>query len=107
MYDRVYKCTHCSRKGYLIKFCFDRINHLNFAIKNVWVPIVTNPNRPKRYEYQNSHHFLFDVSVALTKCERVGILMVDAYEARWIYLINASLSRMFGGRTTMVWRLRE
>ena len=43
MYVRVYKYTHCGHKGHLAKFCFDRIDLLNFANKNVWVPYVANP----------------------------------------------------------------
>ena len=35
MHPRVYKCTHCGRKGYLAKFCYDRVNSLNFPNKNV------------------------------------------------------------------------
>ena len=48
MHLRVYKCTHCGRKGHLAKFCYDKINALNFANKNVWVPYKTNPQGPKR-----------------------------------------------------------
>ena len=29
MYDRVYSCTYCDRKGHLAKFCFNRINASN------------------------------------------------------------------------------
>ena len=47
MYVRVYTCTHCDRKDHLAKFCFDRLNSLNFANKNVWVPNITNPVGPK------------------------------------------------------------
>ena len=35
MHARVYKCTHCGRKGHLAKFYFDKINHVNFTNKNV------------------------------------------------------------------------
>ena len=48
MYARVYKCTHCDRKRYLVKFYFDKINHINFTNKNVWVPYDTNPYGPKK-----------------------------------------------------------
>ena len=48
VHSRVYKCTHCGRKGHLVKFYFDKINHINFANKNVWVPYNTNSRGPKR-----------------------------------------------------------
>ena len=35
LYANVYICTHCGRKSHLTKFCYDRINALNFASKNV------------------------------------------------------------------------
>ena len=48
MYARVYTCTHYGHKGHLTKFCFNRLYSSNFANKNVWVPIATNPNGPKK-----------------------------------------------------------
>jgi len=48
MYARVYTCTHCGRTGHLAKFCYDRINALNFASKLVWVRRGTNPYGPKK-----------------------------------------------------------
>ena len=39
----VYTCTHCNRKGHLAKFCYDKINDLNFTSKNVWVRKGANP----------------------------------------------------------------
>ena len=48
MHTSVYTCTHCGRKGHLVKFCFDRINHLNFANKNIWVSYNTKPHGPKK-----------------------------------------------------------
>ena len=48
-HSKVYKCTHCGRKGHLAKFCFNKIHHINFANKkNVWVPYKANPQGPKR-----------------------------------------------------------
>jgi len=35
MYAHVYTCTHCGRKGHLAKFCYDKINILNFTKKFV------------------------------------------------------------------------
>ena len=35
MYARVYTCTHCDHKSHLARFCFDRINFINFANKNI------------------------------------------------------------------------
>ena len=60
---RVYKCTHCGRKSHLAKFCYDRVNSLNFANKNVWVPNKTNPRRPKRKWVPKSPPLIFDVGV--------------------------------------------
>ena len=37
LYAHVYTCTHCGRTGHLAKFCYDRINALNFANKFVWL----------------------------------------------------------------------
>ena len=44
----VYTCTHCGRKGHLVKFCYDRIHDSNFANKYVWVRKRANPNGPKK-----------------------------------------------------------
>ena len=43
MYARVYTCTHCGRIGHLVKFCYDKINIINFASKNIWVRRGANP----------------------------------------------------------------
>ena len=67
MYARVYKDTHCSLKCHLAKFCFDRINHLKFSNKNVWVPIITNPNGPKKIWVPKSLPLVFDVGVGSHK----------------------------------------
>ena len=48
MHPRVYKYAHCGRKGHLAKFCYDKINRINFINKNVWVPNNANPRGPKR-----------------------------------------------------------
>ena len=48
IYARIYTCTHCGRKVHLAKFCFNRINHLNYVNKNVWVPYNTNPHGAKK-----------------------------------------------------------
>ena len=48
MYANVYTYTHCGRKGHLAKFCFDRINDLNFINRFVWVRKGANPNGFKR-----------------------------------------------------------
>ena len=29
MYNKVYTCTHCGRKGYLTRFCYDKQNIIN------------------------------------------------------------------------------
>ena len=62
MHLKVYKCTHCGRKGHLAKFCYDRIHHVNFANnKYVWVPYKTNPKGPKRKWVPKFPPFVFDV----------------------------------------------
>ena len=43
VHTRVYTCTHCDRKGHLARFCYDIVNSLNFANKNVWVPFDAKP----------------------------------------------------------------
>ena len=48
VHARVYKCTHCGYKGHLVKFYFDKINHINFTNKNVLVPYDANPREPKK-----------------------------------------------------------
>ena len=57
MYTHVYTCTHCGRKGHLVKFCYDRINDSNFANKFVWVRKGANPIDPRKFGYQNSSLF--------------------------------------------------
>ena len=49
MYARVYTCTHCGCKDHLAKFCYDKINVLNFASKNVWVRKGVNPENPRKF----------------------------------------------------------
>ena len=62
MHARVYKCTHCGRKGHLAKFCYDKINAINFAHnKNIWVPYKANPQGPKRKWVPKSPPCVFDV----------------------------------------------
>ena len=51
MYVRVYTCTHCDRKGHLVKFYYDRIHVLNFTCKNIWVKKGANPD-PRKFGYQ-------------------------------------------------------
>ena len=67
MHARVYTCTHCGRKGHLVKFYFDRINFFNFANKNVWIPIVTNLHGPKKIWIPNFSPLVFDVGVGSQK----------------------------------------
>ena len=61
---RVYKYTHCGSKGHLAKFCYDKVNSINFANKNVWVPYNTNPRGPKRKWVPKSPPFVFNVGVS-------------------------------------------
>ena len=55
---------------------------------------------PKRYGYQNLHLLCLIYVWALTKRERIGVLVMDACGVRWTYLFDASLSKKHGGRTT-------
>ena len=48
LYANVYTCIHCNRKGHLAKFCYDRLNTLNFTGKFVWVRKGANPHGPKK-----------------------------------------------------------
>ena len=63
VHTKVYKCTDCGHKGHLVKFCYDKINAINFANKNVWVPNHANPRGPKRKWVPKSPPFVFDVGV--------------------------------------------
>ena len=62
-HPKVYKCTHCGRKGNLAKYCYDKLDHFNFAKnKNFWVPYnKTNPKGPKKIWVPRPPHFAFDV----------------------------------------------
>ena len=57
MYANVYTCTYCDSKGYLAKFCYDRINVSKFASKFIWVRKGVNPMNPRKFGYQNSSLF--------------------------------------------------
>ena len=48
LYARMSTCTHCYCKVHLAKFCYDRINTLNFVSKHVWVRGATNPHELKK-----------------------------------------------------------
>ena len=45
MYEKVYTCAHCGRKGHLAKFCYAKLYLQN---KIVWVRESTNPIGPKK-----------------------------------------------------------
>ena len=49
MYAHVYTCTHCGRKGHLVKFCYNRVHNVNFANKFVWFGKVLTPMDPIEY----------------------------------------------------------
>ena len=63
MHARVYKYMHCDRKSHLARFFFDRLNCINFANNNVWVPYNTNPRGPKKKWVPKSPPLVFDVGV--------------------------------------------
>ena len=67
MYVNVYTCTHCGPTGQLAKFCYDRINVLNFANKFVWVRKDDNPHGPKKVWVPKSILIVFDVGVGSHK----------------------------------------
>ena len=53
MHAKVYTCTHCDRAGHLAKFCYVRLNAINFASKNIWSRKATNPMDSRKFGYQN------------------------------------------------------
>ena len=85
MYAGVYTCTHCDRMSHLAKFCFDRLNALNFASKNVWVRKGANPHGPKKVWVPKSIPISFDVTWALTRREIIDALMVDVFRTQRSY----------------------
>ena len=66
MYDNVYTCTHCGRKGHLAKYCYDRINVSNFSNKFVWIRKGANPYGPNKVWVPKFTPFLFDAGWDLT-----------------------------------------
>jgi len=48
---------------HLAKFYFDRINLLNFANKNIQVPIASNPRAPKKIWVPKFSPLMFDVGM--------------------------------------------
>jgi len=67
LYDRVYTCIHCGCMGHLTKFCYDRMNILNFASKYVWVRKGANPGGPKKVWVPKSIPISFDVGMSSHK----------------------------------------
>ena len=57
MYENVYTCTFCGRKGHLSRFCYDRL-HLNNG--RTWVK-KTNPIGPNKIWVPKSPHYVGDV----------------------------------------------
>jgi len=57
MFDNVYSCTNCGRKGHLAKFCYDRLNVSN---NHVWVRN-TNILGPKKIWVAKSITTLNDI----------------------------------------------
>ena len=64
VHTKVYKCTHYGRKGHLAKFCYDKVNSINFANKNVWVPFDANPRGSKSKWVPKFPPLVFDVGVS-------------------------------------------
>ena len=63
MYARVYTCTHCGRKGHLARFCYDRLNFVNFASNNVWVRKGANFHGPNKIWVPKFTPIVYDVGV--------------------------------------------
>ena len=61
MYEKIYSCAHCGRKGYLAKFCYAKLNMTN---KNVWVRENTNPIGPKKIWVPKDTPNLIDTGVS-------------------------------------------
>jgi len=53
--------------GHLVKFCYDRLNTLNFASKNISVRKSANPGGLKKIWVLKSIPILFDVRVGAHK----------------------------------------
>ena len=77
MYDKVYTCAHCGRKGHLAKFCYVKLNMLN---KNVWDRKNTNPIGPKKIWVLKNTPNLIDAGVLSSSKTKGGdgALVVDA-----------------------------
>jgi len=63
MYDKMYTCAHCGRKGHLAKFFYAKLNVLN---KNVWVRESTNLIGLKKIWVPKDIPNLIDVSVSFS-----------------------------------------
>ena len=70
MYARVYTCTHCSRKGHLTKFYFNRLNISKFANRNIWVSIAINTHELKKLWVSKFSPLVFDVGVGSYKHDK-------------------------------------
>ena len=53
------ECTHV----HLARFCYDRLNSINFVNNNVWVRKGANPHGPNRVWVPKFAPILFDVGV--------------------------------------------
>ena len=76
IYAHVYTCTHCGRKGHLVKFCYDRVHDVNLTNKFVWVRKGANPLGPNKIWVPKFTPMVFDVVVVSNSA-----LMVDAFRA--------------------------
>ena len=56
-------CTHCGLTSHLTKFCYDRLNVVNFASKYVCVRKGANPHRPKKVWVSKFTLIVFDVDM--------------------------------------------
>jgi len=63
MYAKVYISTHCGRKNHLARFCYDRLNFINFANNNVWVRKGANHCGPNMIWVPKFTLIVFDIGV--------------------------------------------
>jgi len=63
MYAHVHTCTHYGCNGHLTKFCYDRLNDLNFTNRFVWVKKGANPYGPNKVWVTKFTPILFDIDV--------------------------------------------
>ena len=101
MYDKVYTCAHCGRKGHLAKFCYAKLNMQN---KNIWVRESTNLIGPKKIWVPKNTPNLIDTGVSSSsKAQGDGALVVDASKLKGSTVILYRYQEHLFWRLPMVW----